>query len=42
MNKAKVSVKVNSTNIYADEALPENFITTDPADKFDLYTIYAA
>lgn len=41
VNKAKVSVKVNSTNIYADEALPENFITTDPADKFDLYTIYA-
>ena len=41
VNKAKVSVKVNSTNMYADEALPENFITTDPADKFDLYTIYA-
>lgn len=41
VNKAKVSVKVNSTNMYADEKLPENFITTDPADKFDLYTIYA-
>lgn len=41
VNKAKVSVKVNSTNIYADETLPANFITTDPADKFDLYTIYA-
>ena len=41
VNKAKVSVKVNSTNMYADEALPEGFITTDPADKFDLYTIYA-
>ena len=41
VNKAKVSVKVNSTNIYADETLPENFITTDPADKFDIYTIYA-
>lgn len=41
VNKAKVSVKVNSTNMYAGEALPENFITTDPADKFDLYTIYA-
>lgn len=41
VNKAKVSVKVNSTNIYADEALPENFITLDPNDKFDLYTIYA-
>ena len=41
VNKAKVSVKVNSTNIYADEALPENFITCNPNDKFDLYTIYA-
>ncbi len=41
VNKAKVSVKVNSTNIYADESLPENFITLDPNDKFDLYTIYA-
>ena len=41
VNKAKVSVKVNSTNIYADESLPSDFITTDPADKFDIYTIYA-
>lgn len=41
VNKAKVSVKVNSTNIYADETLPENFITTDPVDEFDIYTIYA-
>ena len=41
VNKAKVSVKVNSTNIYADETLPNDFITTNPADKFDLYTIYA-
>ena len=41
VNKAKVSVKVNSTNIYADEQLPADFITTDPADKFDIYTIYA-
>ena len=41
VNKAKVSVKVNSTNIYADEQVPANFITTDPADKFDIYTIYA-
>lgn len=41
VDKAKVSVKVNSTNIYADEALPENFITLNPNDKFDLYTIYA-
>ena len=43
VNKAKVSVKVHSTSIYADEAkdkLDEGFITTDPADKFDIYTIY--
>ncbi|MBS7123868.1 MAG: hypothetical protein KH086_05765 [Coprobacillus sp.] len=40
VNKAKVSVKVKSTNIYADETLPEDFITMDPADKFDVYTIY--
>lgn len=41
VNKAKVSVKVNSTNIYADELVPANFITTDPDDEFDIYTIYA-
>ena len=41
VNKAKVTVKVNSTNIYADETLPDGFITTDPADTFDMYTIYA-
>ena len=43
VNKAKVSVKVHSTSIYADEAkdkLCEGFVTTDPADKFDIYTIY--
>ena len=41
VKKAKVSVKVNSTNIYADEKLPDSFITTDPADSFDKYVIYA-
>ena len=43
VNKAKVSVKVHSTSIYADEAkdkLGKGFVTTDPADKFDIYTIY--
>mgnify|MGYP000977914502 CR=1 FL=1 len=43
VNKAKVTVKVHSTSIYAEEAkdkLGEGFITTDPADKFDIYTIY--
>lgn len=40
VNKAKVTVKVHTTSIYADEQLGEGFITTDPADKFDIYTIY--
>ena len=40
VKKAKVSVKVHSTSIYADEELSKDFITTDPADKFDIYTIY--
>lgn len=39
--KAKVSVKVKTSSIYADQSIPEGFITTDPADKFDVYTIYA-
>lgn len=41
VNKATVKVSVHSTNIYVDESLPAGFITTDPADKFDIYTIYA-
>lgn len=41
VNKANVKVKVRSNNIYAGQPLPENFITTDPADKFEFYTIYA-
>lgn len=41
VNKANVKVKVHSDNIRADEPLPEGFITTDPADKFEFYTIYA-
>ena len=40
VNKAKVSVKVSTTNIFADEALPEGFVTTDPADDFDVYTLF--
>ena len=43
VKKAKVSVKVHSTSIYAEEAkdkLGKGFVTTDPADKFDIYTIY--
>lgn len=41
VNKATVKVTVHFTNIFADEALPEDFVTTDPADTFDLYTVYA-
>lgn len=41
VNKAKVKVKVKTTNIYAGDAIPEGFVTTDPADKFDVYTVYA-
>lgn len=40
VNKAKVKVKVKSTSIYADATLPEDFVTMDPADKFDVYTVY--
>ena len=40
VNKAKVSVKVSSANIFADEELPAGFVTTDPADDFDVYTLF--
>ena len=40
VNKAKVSVKVHSTSIYADEELSKDFITTDPADNFDIFTLF--
>lgn len=40
VKKAKVSVKVHSTSIYADEELSKDFITTDPADNFDIFTIF--
>ncbi|MBS1403298.1 MAG: hypothetical protein HPZ79_10005 [Oscillospiraceae bacterium] len=40
VNKATVKVTVHSTNIYPDERVPEGFVTTDPADRFDIYTIY--
>lgn len=41
VNKAKVKVKVKSTNIYGGDALPQDFVTTNPSDRFDVYTIYA-
>lgn len=40
VTKAPVTVKVKSTSIYANDPLPENLVTTDPADKFDIYTIF--
>lgn len=41
VKKATVKVSVHSTSIYPDETVPDGFVTTDPADKFDIYTIYA-
>ena len=41
VNKAKVKVKVKSANIYAGDAMPQDFVTTNPSDRFDVYTIYA-
>ena len=41
VKKAKVKVSVQSTNIFADEELSKDFITINPADKFDVYTVYA-
>lgn len=40
VKKAPVTVKVHSTSIYADEKPGKDFVTTDPADKFDIFTIY--
>lgn len=40
VKKAPVSVKVHSTSIYADEAPGKDFVTTDPVDDFDIFTIY--
>lgn len=40
IKKAPVSVKVHSTSIYADEELSKDFITTDPVDNFDIFTIF--
>ena len=40
IKKAPVSVKVHSTSIYADEQLSKDFITTDPVDNFDIFTVF--
>lgn len=41
VKKATVKVTVHSTSKYPEEPVPAGFVTTDPADKFDIYTIYA-
>lgn len=40
INKAKTQVFVKSTNKFADEKLPADFITTSSKDPFEFYTIY--
>lgn len=40
IKKAPVTVKVHSTSNYADEELSKDFITTDPADNFDIFTVF--
>lgn len=40
VKKANASVKVHSTSIYADEVPGEGFVTTDPVDDFDIFTVY--
>ena len=40
IKKAPVTVKVHSTSIYADEALSKDFVTTDPVDNFDIFSVF--
>lgn len=40
IKKAPVTVKVHSTSIYADEELSKDFVTTDPVDNFDIFTVF--
>ena len=40
IKKAPVTVKVHSTSIYADEELSKDFITTDPVDNFEIFTVF--
>lgn len=41
ISKATVKVNVKTTNKYADEKLPEDFVTLSVDDDFNVYTIYA-
>ena len=41
VEKAPVKVSVKSTTIYPDQTPPADFVTTDPVDDFQIWTIYA-
>ena len=41
VEKAPVKVSVHSATIYPDQAIPEGFVTTDPEDDFQIWTVYA-
>lgn len=38
--KAKAKVNVKWTNIFAGQPMPEDFVTINPVDKFDVYTVF--
>lgn len=41
VQKANAKINVHSTNIFADEKPSADFITTNPNDNIDIFTIYA-
>ncbi|MEG0919702.1 MAG: hypothetical protein RSE61_07240 [Anaerovoracaceae bacterium] len=41
VTKARVGVKVRFTNIFPEEAVPKDMVTTSVKDDFDIYTVYA-
>ncbi len=42
VNKANVTVKINSVSQYVDKVLPDNFVALDPDDPaLDIYVVYA-
>lgn len=41
VEKANVTVTVRPATIYPEEALPENFVTTNPEDDFTIFMLYA-
>lgn len=40
INKAKAKITVHSTDKYADERFPDDFITINSNDPFQIYTVY--